>query len=139
MQNNNQSGFSLIELILVVVIIGIVAAIAVPSLVKAKEMAENGGAYSTMRTLATLQVRYYSSHNRFGRISEVNDGQYVNLGINVGNSVSRGRFTYTMNPANPTDADLRSAYTLIATRPGIGTAPPTVIEVNQSGSITGVF
>lgn len=129
----------MIELILVVVIIGIVAAIAVPSLVKAKEMAENGSAYSTMRSISTLQVRFYSQNNRFARISEINDGQEVNLGTNMGNSLIRGKFTYTMNPEAPTDENLRSSYTLIATRPGVGAEPPTVLEVTQSGQITGIF
>jgi general secretion pathway protein G len=48
---SNEKGFSLIELLLVVVIIGIVAALAVPALQKGIRSAENGTTFATMRTI----------------------------------------------------------------------------------------
>jgi type IV pilus assembly protein PilA len=56
-----EKGFSLIELLIVVAIILIIAAIAIPNLLRAKIAANESSAVGSMRTLNTAAVNYYTS------------------------------------------------------------------------------
>lgn len=137
MKNTSQNGFSLVELLMVVVIIGIIAAVGTPYFQRAVESAENGNSFSLMRSISTAQMTYFSQHRRYARLKELNSDQKGVFGTTQGEIVRHGKFRLEMTPLTPTDDELRQTYEITATRT-FGDIP-YLITVNQSGKVTQVL
>src|SRR5246127_1030119 len=65
LMRNKQKGFSLIELLIVVAIILIIAAIAIPNLLRSKIAANQASAVGSLRTLNTACIDYSTSYGQF--------------------------------------------------------------------------
>jgi type IV pilus assembly protein PilA len=95
-----QKGFSLIELLIVVAIILIIAAIAIPNLLRAKIAANQSSAVGSLRTLNTACIAFSTSY-----------GQYPAALTNMGPVGSGGT-------ASSTSADLIDSVLSAGTKSG---------------------
>jgi len=134
MNLKKENGFSLIELLIVIVIIGVISALAVPALRKSIRATENQSAYSALRTMGQAQASYYSQGNRYARLDELNTSQNGTLGTVSGLDILRGPFRFELT-SDPSDATLQNTYTILAARPVPGDVP-YVVSVDQTGVIT---
>src|SRR5215470_1140370 len=101
MSNKQKKGFSLLELLIVVAIILIIATIAIPSLLRSRQSAQESAAVAQLRTINTAEVTYLSSNQgAFGSIADlVTQGL---LDSRFLGSVSGYNFTVTASGPNYT-------------------------------------
>ena len=71
---NTENGFTLIELLIVVAIIAILAAIAVPNFLEAQVRAKVSRAVADIRTIATGLESYFSDNNKYPPNPDTSDG-----------------------------------------------------------------
>ncbi|HZS03236.1 MAG TPA: prepilin-type N-terminal cleavage/methylation domain-containing protein [Blastocatellia bacterium] len=80
-----QKGFSLLELLLVVAIIGIISAIAIPNLASAQRRSKESSAISNVRVLTTAESAYLAAVGgsaRYGTLDELITGGYADNTFN---------------------------------------------------------
>ena len=77
------AGFSLIELLIVIVIVGIIAAISVPNLLTTKRSANSASAIQTLRLISSSQASYSASigNGEYATVDDLVREQYIDSGI----------------------------------------------------------
>ena len=111
---SKQKGFSLIELLIVVAIILIIAAIAIPDLLKSRQAAQQASAVGSLRTVNTSEVTYSStytlgfSYSLAALDGTANPSTAASAGLIdsiLGGAIkSNYVFSYSANPATPAPA-----------------------------------
>ena len=137
MARRSSSGFTLIELILVVAIIGMLLTVAVPNLMKSRDAADSAVAMGQLRSMHTNQSMYRIQGGRYARLAELNTFSNRALGRTVGSTIRHRDFIFMMFPT-PTDTSLRSGYQIIAYRIRQGRVV-SQYQMDEGGSIRTVL
>lgn len=88
-----EQGFSLVELLIVVVIIGVIAAVAIPGLQKARRYAQSGSAIQSLRTVTTAQILYQRRYNVYGSLAALGPEGTIDPSLAVGD---KSGYTFTL-------------------------------------------
>ena len=136
---NKQKGFSLIELLIVVAIILIIAAIAIPNLLRAKMAANEASAVGSLRTINTSCVAYSTSYGTFptaltnlgpiasGGTASSTSADLIDSVLSAG---TKSGYTFAYSPASG-----NQTYTLTATPIAAGQTGQRMFFTDQSGVI----
>jgi type IV pilus assembly protein PilA len=140
----NQKGFSLIELLIVVAIILIIAAIAIPNLLRARIAANEASAVASCRTMNTASITYNSTYNQYAAAlsslgpsngstptstsADLLDGVLAPTGgVNVS---TKAGYTFTYASASPF-----AVYTILASPVVVNQTGVRYFFTDQSGVI----
>jgi type IV pilus assembly protein PilE len=109
------AGFSLIELIIVIAILGIIAAIAFPNLLTARRTAQEASAIAMVKSLVKAEAMYFSTHGNQSSYGSLNDLATRNCIDSSLLTEARNYYTFQVNLTTPI------TYSITAT-PGAGYA-----------------
>ena len=135
MQRQNQAGFSLIEVLIVVTIIGIVASIAVPNLLASRRAANEGSAQQSMRTIASCEITYLHTEGA-GNYADLTQLGQKTLTDTVLSSGTKSGYSFVVNPVNGSTPQYW-AYAIPTNTSGIGKTGSRRFGITEDGVLRG--
>jgi len=126
------SGFSLLELLIVVAIILIIATIAIPSLLRSRQAANESAAVASVRTITTAEVTYLSSSGgSYGTIAQLVSGGLLDATFNG----TKSGYTYTVQTSGTDYTIFTTPASTTNGRYGYYSIPDGVVRYSTDSTI----
>lgn len=153
LNRKQRRGFTLIELLIVIAVIAILAAIAIPNLLSSREAANEASAIGSMRTINSAEATYRARNSGYGTMSQLSTGSLIDPALGASSAAATPKSGYNFTVTVPTttttqyftvgtQAPSGGARTFYSDETGViyaavaGTAAPTS---DASGSLTGAW
>ncbi len=94
-----KKAFTMIELVFVIIILGILAAVAIPKLTATRDDAEVATGVQRVRNMITDLGSYYTAHGKFAEVEKMTDQELMKTDLSTFTGTLEGKTAYFGNSA----------------------------------------